>query len=477
MSAERSALRSRRLVSVRVAIDRSAGIDPTHCRNSYQRDGARRDNAACVIAGFGFGILPAVFATRGDLRGALGSRGTTSGAGRARLRNALVTSECAFAIVLLVGAGLLMRSFVRLQSIDLGFHANNVVTFMVDLPPDRYATLESMQQFRERTQSELATLPGVTAVAAVNWRPLSNNTTMGDFEREDGQPLPPDYMVLKLSVTTDYFKIMGIKIRSGRTFLESDDERAPGVAVVSRLVADKLWPNGDALGKRITMENKPTASDWLTIVGIVDDIVQYDVKDNPTPAIYQPLAQQKRKFMVNHSAFAAQSDGDPTRLEQAIRGVIRTVDPMQPVQSIMSMQSVIATSLAEPLFQTRLLVLFAVLAVLLAAVGLYGVLAYAVTERTQEIGVRVALGATPDSVAWLVVRRTLTVVVPGIVAGLLISLSVTRLMSKLLYDVSATDPWIFSLVVVVLGVVAIVASVMPARRASRIDPMAALRMD
>jgi putative ABC transport system permease protein len=247
--------------------------------------------------------------------------------------------------------------------------------------------------------------------------------------------------------------------------------------VVSQLVAERLWPNGDALGKRISMEDQPTASDWLTIVGIVDDIVQYDVKDKPTPAIYQPLAQQKRQFSLGHLAFAAQSDGDPSRLEQAIRGVIREVDPLQPVQSIMSMQSVIAMSIAEPLFQTRLLVLFAVLAVLLAAVGLYGVLAYSVTERTQEIGVRVALGATPDNVAWLVVRRTLTLVVPGIGIGLLVALSVTRLMSKLLYDVTATDPWTFSVVGVVLGIVAVAAGATPAKRASRIDPMTALRME
>jgi putative ABC transport system permease protein len=428
----------------------------------------------CIVAGVGFGIVPALHATRRDLRASLTTAPGTTGAVRARLRGALVTAECALAVVLLIGAGLLLRSFVRLRSVDLGFHVDNVVTFTVDLPGNRYTSRSAMKNFRVRAADELSRVPGVTDVAVVNWRPLSQSFVMGDFQIEDGRKLPPDLLVLKPNITPDYFRVMGIRLVDGRTFAASDDESAPAVVIVSRVVAQRLWPNG-AVGQRISMEDKPTANDWLTIVGVVDDIRQFDVKET-MPAVYLPLAQANRDWMLNHLAFAARIAGDPSSVERAIRGVLKRVDPLQPAESIATMQSALDSMIAEPAFQTRLIAAFAALAVFLAAVGIYGVLAYAVTERTHEIGVRMALGASGERVAGLIMRRTLAIAIPGVALGLVVSLAVTRLLSKLLFEVSPRDPWTFWSVAAVLTAIAVLASVIPARRASRVDPMVALRV-
>jgi putative ABC transport system permease protein len=428
----------------------------------------------CVVAGISFGIVPALHATRRDLRGSLTSAHATAGVVRTRLRSVLVTAECALAVLLLVGAGLLMRSFLRLRSVDLGFQPRNVVTFTVDLPDDRYATTRSMQEFRERTMAELERLPGVTDAAVVNWRPLSRSFVMGDFVLADGRKLPDGFLVLKPSVTPNYFRVMSIRLREGRAFTERDDEPAPGVTIISRSVADRLWPGGNAIGQRISMEDKPGVGDWLTIVGIVDDIRQFEVKST-MPAVYLPLAQSNRSFMLNHLSFAARVAGDAAPVERAIRTVLHGVDPLQPVGSIATMQAALSSLIAEPAFQVQLLAAFAVLSVLLAAVGIYGVLAYAVTERTHEIGVRLALGATGDRVAWLVVRRTLAIAGPGIAIGLAAAFGVTRVLRKLLFEISPTDPGTYWLVAALLGTVAVAASVIPARRASRVDPMVALR--
>lgn len=429
---------------------------------------------ACIVAGISFGIVPALHATRRDLRGWLAAAHGNAGVARTRLRHVLVTAECAVAVLLLVGAGLLMRSFLRLRSVDLGFETRNLVTFTVDLTNDRYATTQSMHDFRQRTMAELARLPGVTDVAAVNWRPLSRSFVMGDFQLADGRKLPRDFIVLKPSVTPDYFRVMGIRLRDGRAFTAHDDAHSPAVTIISRAVADRLWPSGNAIGQRISMEDNPGIGDWITIVGVVDDIRQFDVKAT-MPAVYLPLAQTNTPFMLSHLAFAARVSGDAALVERAIRTVLHNVDPLQPVGSIATMQAAFSLMIAEPAFQTRLLAVFAVLSVVLAAVGIYGVLAYAVTERTHEIGVRLALGATGDRVAWLVVRRTLAIAVPGVAIGLVASFGVTRVLGKLLFEISPTDPGTYWLVGVLLGGVAVAASLIPARRASRVDPMVALR--
>jgi len=429
---------------------------------------------ACVVAGIGFGIVPALHATRRDLRGWLAAAHGTAGVARTRLRHILVTAECALAVLLLIGAGLLMRSFLRLRSVDLGFDSRNLVTFAVDLTNDRYPTTQSMQEFRQRTTAELARLPGVTDVAVVNWRPLSRSFVMGDFQLADGRKLPHDLIVLKPSVTPDYFRVMGIRVREGRAFTERDDASAPAVAIIGRSVAERLWPSGNAIGQRISMEDKPGIGDWITIVGIVEDIRQFDVKST-MPAVYLPLAQSNAPFMLSHLAFAVRVPGNAAPVERAIRTVLHSVDPLQPVGSIATMQSVFSLMIAEPAFQARLIAVFAVLSVVLAAVGIYGVLAYAVAERTHEIGVRLALGATGERVAWLVVRRTLAIAVPGIAIGLVAAFAVTRVLGKMLFEISPTDPGTYWLVGMLLGGVAVAACLIPARRASRVDPMVALR--
>jgi predicted permease len=426
-----------------------------------------------LVAGLAFGIVPALHATRRDLRASLTAGAWTTGASRARLRGALVTAECALAVVLLIGAGLLLRSFVRLRSVDLGFHVDNVVTFTVDLPDARYTSISTLQAFRARVTDELSKVPGVSDVAVVNWRPLNRTFVMGDFQIGDGRKLPRDLIVLKPNVTPDYFRVMGIRLVDGRAFTAHDDESSPGVVIVSRVVAQRLWPTG-AVGQRISMEDKPGPGDWLTIVGVVDDIRQFDVRQT-MPAVYLPLAQANRTWQVNHLAFTARVAGDPSSVERAIRGVLKRVDPLQPVESIATMDAVLATMLAEPAFQTRLIAVFATLAVVLAAIGIYGVLAYAVAERTHEIGVRMALGASREGVAWLVVRRTLAIAGPGIAIGIAAAFWLTHLLTRLLYEVSPTDPGTFWSVSLLLGTIAVVASIIPARRASHVDPMVALR--
>jgi predicted permease len=427
----------------------------------------------CLVAGLAFGLAPALHATRRDLRASLTAGAWTAGVQRARLRGALVAAECALAVVLLIGAGLLLRSFLRLRSVDLGFRVDNVVTFSVDLPESRYGTVPRLQDFRSRVTDELSQVPGVTDVAVVNWRPLNRTFVMGDFQIDDGRKLPLDLIVLKPNITPEYFHVMGMRLVDGRAFTAHDDAAAPGVVIVSRVVAQRLWPTG-AVGRRISMEDTPTAADWLTIVGVVDDIRQFDVKST-MPAVYLPLAQANREWQLSHLAFAARVAGDPSSVERAIRGVLTRVDPLQPVGSIMTMQSAFDGMIAEPLFQTRLIAMFAVLAVVLAAVGIYGVLAYAVTERTHEIGVRMALGASREGVAWLVVRRTLGIALPGVAIGVAAAFWLTQLLTKLLFEVSPTDPWTFWSVAGLLSAIAITASVLPARRASRVDPMVALR--
>jgi putative ABC transport system permease protein len=271
--------------------------------------------------------------------------------------------------------------------------------------------------------------------------------------------------------------MMGMPVRKGRAFADGDDAHSARVAIVSSSVASRFWPNGDALGQRIAMTDTPAASDWMTIVGVVDDVRQQGVRDKPMPAIYLPLAQVTGVFTLNHLTFAAHARGSVNAVASAMRAAVRSVDPEQPVESVESMNSIIAASVAEPRFQTTLLALFSALALLLAAVGIYGVLAYSVNERTREIGVRVALGAAPETVIAMVVRRTLALVVPGLVIGIACALGLTRTLSRFLFEIKPTDPATLVAVPVLLTVVALVAAWAPARRASKIDPMLTLRAE
>jgi putative ABC transport system permease protein len=286
-------------------------------------------------------------------------------------------------------------------------------------------------------------------------------------------------MVDKPAVSSEYFRVMGMPLLSGRAFSDQDNATAPRVAIISRSVARTFWPGGDALGQRITLEDhpKPGNEDWLTIVGMVDDVRQMRLTEKPHPAIYQPYAQVKKPLFLSSMTFAIRTAAQPASMATAMRGVLREVDRNQPPQSITTMTDLVATTTAEPRFQTRLIAIFAVLALLLAAIGVYCVLACAVAERTREIGIRMALGAKKSDITRMVLRRSLLLVSVGIALGVAGALVVTRVLARFLFEVKPTDLPTFLAVAALLAAVALLSGWLPVRRATRVDPLIALRWE
>jgi putative ABC transport system permease protein len=318
-------------------------------------------------------------------------------------------------------------------------------------------------------------VPGASSAVAVNFVPLGGPMIRGDFKLDGGRVAPRGYLVAKPAVSPGYFRTMGIRMIRGREFTAQDAASSPGVVIVSRRVADKLWPNATAVGQRISMSDNPGPGDWLTVVGVADDVGQTAIGVEREPAIYQPILQLTQTFFLGHMSFVVRAAGEAGPLVPAMRQAMREVDPRQPIGSIGTMESTIMATVAEPLFQARLIGVFSVFALLLAAIGIYGVVAYSVAERTQEIGIRVALGAGRSNVVALVLRRILALVVPGVALGLGGALATTRVLSTLLFAVKPNDPATFVGVAALLVAVAFVAGWVPARRASRVDPLVALR--
>lgn len=427
----------------------------------------------CIAAGLISGAAPAITSARRDVRDALGDVGRTTA--RAPLRALFVTAEAALALMLLIAAGLVMRSFTRLRSVELGFSPDHLMTVTLDFPVTQYKTAELLHDVQRRLSAQIAAIPGVRSAAAVNWLPLTTTTVMGGFALEDGRSLPPDYTVLKPCVTPEYFSVMSIRVREGRGFLPSDGPTSGRVVVVSQSVARRFWPGESAIGKHITMSDKPKPSDWMTIVGVVDDVVQGGQAEPRSEAIYQALAQVDQVFWVNHLTFVAREDTDPSSVAAAMRVAVRAIDPQQPIESIMTMESRLSATVAEPRFRSLLLVVFSSLALVLAAIGIYGVLAYGVAERTREMGIRIALGAAPRSVVRLVLASTARLTIPGLALGIGASLAATRLLKVFLYQIQPTDPFTFGAATIVLLVAALCAGYGPARRASRIDPVITMK--
>ena len=428
-----------------------------------------------VITGMVFGLAPTLQATRRDVRESLKQAGRSLTERHEGMRSVLVISEIALALVLLTGAGLMLKSFLRLRAVKPGFEPQNVMTMTVDLPESAYRTAAQLRAFHTRTLESLSNLPGVLATGAVNWKPLGSELTMGDFQVEGGQPLPSGYMVDKPCVSPGYFRAMRIPLLRGREFAEGDDSTAPGVVIVSQSVARSLWPGSDPLGKRISMEDHPKPGDWLTIVGVVDDVKQQGLAKKSDPAIYQPYLQITHPFFLNHMTFVARTASNPLGVPSGMRAVLSEVDKDQPVQSIAAMDNLIAATTAEPRFQARLLAVFAIMALALAIVGIYGLLAYSVAQRTHEIGVRIALGAQTADVVRMLLRSTLVLVGEGIMIGTAGALAVTRVLAKFLFEVKPNDPPTIAAVALTLVCAALVACYLPARRAMRVDPMVALR--
>ena len=428
-----------------------------------------------MTTGIVTGLTPAFKASRRDAREALSQGGRNVTGGHEGIRRVLAISEVALALILLTGAGLMLKSFLRLRAVDPGFAPHNVVSMTVDLPESTYRTAAQMHAFHSQTLAELSNLPGVLAAGAVNWLPLGGVLAMGDFQVEGGVR-PPDFIVDKPCVTPDYFRAMGIGLLRGREFSERDNGNSPGVVIVSQSVARILWPGEDPLGKRISMEDHPKAGDWLTVVGVVDDLKQQGLAKEFEPAIYQSYLQVTHPFFLNHMTFVVKTGSRPEGVASGMRAILRNVDKDQPA-SIATMDSLIAATTAEPRFQVKLLATFAIIALALTMVGIYGVLAYSLAQRTQEIGVRMALGAQSMDVLRVLLRGALVLICAGIAIGAAGSLALTRVLAKFLFEVKPSDPSTFAVVALALASAAFAACCIPARRAMKVDPIVALRYE
>lgn len=429
-----------------------------------------------VFVGILFGLVPALRATGLRVSDSLGLGGRTSTGGRRRLHSLLVISEIAMALVLLTGAGLMIRSFMLIRAVDPGFRTENIVTMTADLPEASYPTAAAIQAFYANVLAKISNLPGVVAAGAVNWMPLQPVLVRGDFNLDGGRKVPRGFIVAKPAVSPDYFRVMGIRFIRGRGFTEQDSSRAPGVAIVSQTVARTLWPGEDPLGQHLTMEDKPKPKDWLTVVGVVDDVRQQSPTESPTPAVYQSYTQVTRPFFLSHMSFVVRTAEKPQSVASAMRGALQSVDQNQPV-SIASLTDLLDATTAETWFQTRLISAFSLLALILTGVGIYGVLAYAVTESTREIGIRMALGAKKSDVVFMLLKRVLLLVAAGVAVGGSGALALTRVLGKFLYEVKPTDPATFLFVAAILTLIGIVAALLPAQRAAKVDPVVALRWE
>jgi predicted permease len=429
-----------------------------------------------VVTGVVFGLVPALASGKPELTEALkeGGRGSTSGVRRNRLRNALVVAEVAVALVLLVGAGLLLKSFARLQSVDPGFNPKNVLTMELALPVLKYPSGKPVGDFFAEATRRVKTLPGVEAAAFTSILPLSGTNSDSSFSIEAfdsaAQKVHPDEEIR--TVTPEYFSVLQVPLLRGRTFTDADQFEAPWVVMVNKAFADKWWPNQDAVGKRITFSN-PTDPDvkWITVVGVVGDMRHRGLDVEPKPEFYFPHSQRRgNRFMI----LTVRSTQDPRSLTSAIRREISAIDPDVPVANVRTLQQVTADSIAPKRLSVVLIGVFAAVALVLASVGIYGVMSFLVVQRTHEIGVRMALGAQRRDVFVLVLGRAAKLVALGSATGLVLAAFCSRALGSMLYNVRAFDLSTFAFVTAVLVFVALLASYIPALRATRADPMIAL---
>jgi predicted permease len=432
-----------------------------------------------VVTGLLFGLAPAFQVSRTDVNAALKqeSRGDTGGH-RHRLRYLLVVSEVALSLVLLIGAGLLLKSFSRLNEVDPGFRTEGVLTFQVTLAGQKSSPQKV--NFIEQILERLRALPGVQAAAATDSLPLTqfNRITVAEVEgrppidlsrvHKPGEVTP----VSRPTVTLDYFHAMGIPLRNGRAFTSQDARPAAGVVIVTEAFEKHHFPGQSAVGKRIRLRSSAEAP-WQTVIGVVSDVRQGGLAKDVVPEVYSPELDDAGDAL----SFVIRVTGEPTGLISAVRGVVAEVEPNQALHNVITMEQRLANITTSRRLNTVLLGSFAAVALLLAVVGIYGVMSYAVTQRRREIGVRMALGAQKSDVLGLVVGGGLRLTLAGVVIGLIGALALTRYLSSLLYSVTATDPLTFLGVALALAGVALVACWLPARRAANVDPMEALRYE
>ncbi len=442
--------------------------------------------AMSLLTGVIFGLAPAFQAVKFDLHtsikvGKEGARASASAKGRRRLRNAMVVTEVALSLVLLAGAGLLIRSFWRLQQVDTGFRTEQLLTMRLFPPESTYPNDLRAATFYEDLLQRVGSLPGVKDAAAASGVPIGGRNA-GTAMQTEGRPgsRGAQFRV----VSPGYFRTLGIRLVRGRFLGDSDQEQTTPVAVINETMARAYWPNEDPLGRRIRLLDAPpqrAKTVFLTVVGVVADAKNDSLTEAAGKEAYVPMRQRTVAIAgmgyARQMTLAVRTSVEPMNLANAIRQEVWAIDRNVPITEVRTMEQILATVTEQPRFNTILLGIFAALALILAGIGIYGVLSYSVTQRTREIGIRIALGARRGDVLRLVVRQGMLLTLLGLAIGLAASFALTRLMIGLLYEVSATDPVTFALIALILTGVALVACYLPARRATKVDPIVALRCE
>jgi putative ABC transport system permease protein len=424
-----------------------------------------------------FGLAPALASTGGVLARFVANAGRGSVGGGTRTRKILVVTEMALAVVLLAGAGLLMRSYQQLQHVNPGFNPDHVLTASVSLPSAKYPQVSDDGRFTSALVDRLAATPGVSGAAVAFGLPFSVGFNASTSFRRRGEADSADSPSAGMRIVTpDYFRMLSIPLRAGRAFSAHDDATGPEVAIVNQEAARRFWPGADPLGEQIHVSVNLTSgerSGQKTIVGVVGDVKYGGLDAAAQPEIYLPYEQHR----LDAYTVVLRTSEDPLSLAPALRREVAALDPELPVADVQPMTALIGSSIAERRFTMLLLAAFAAVALVLAAIGIYGVLAYVVGQRTQEIGVRLAIGAAPRDVVAMILREGMVLAATGLACGLAGALAATRALASLIFGVTTTDPITFAAVGVTLGGVALLASYVPARGAARVDPMAALRTD
>jgi len=431
-----------------------------------------------VATGVIFGLAPVIQAVRFNQNETLkeGGRDAATGGSGKRLRSLLVTAEVAISLVLLIGAGLLINSFVRLRNVDPGFRSDHLLTMKIVMPEAKYIDRPRRIAFYNDLLQRVQSLAGVRSAAITTNLPLYHQGNSIDVGIE-GRPAPPpgqENIVVTRIVSPGYFDTMTIPLLNGRKFSDQDTRSTPLVAVVSEAMARSFWPNEDPVGKRIAIGEIQSDKDWISVIGVARDVRQIQLTESPKPQMYLTYLQfgffDSRDLVVK-------TDVDPGSLAATVRKAVWEIDKDQPVSNIQTMEAILADSIAQQRFSMVLLAIFAGVALVLAGVGIYGVMSYSVAQRTHEIGIRMALGAQTAAVLKLALGYGMKLVIIGIAIGLIAAFALTRLMSTLLFGVTATDPTTFALISLLLIGVAALASYIPARRATKVDPIIALRYE
>jgi putative ABC transport system permease protein len=427
-----------------------------------------------VLTGIIFGLAPSLGVVRVDVSQPLKGQRSTPTVKHSRLRDALVISEVALSLALLIVSGLMLKSFVRMERVDPGFRAERVLTVWTILSEAKYAP-QQRAAFYQQAWQRIQALHSVKSVGAIDNLPLSGIHGGGPFTieghaTESDADAPSAYRCV---VSVNYFRTMGIPLLQGREFTERDRDGTPTALIINETAARRYWPGQNPVGSRLSFTTGRTQPTWLEIVGVVKDVLHDGLELPAKPTVYVPFLQSPQAFMVT----VARTDVDPASLSSTVRGAIAAVDKDQPVLMTRTMADIYSDAVAQRRFNTALIVAFGALALFLAMVGVYGLMAFAVTQRTHEMGVRIALGAQRWDVLKLVLGRGLRLALLGILFGLAVAFFQTRFLSKLLFNVPQTDPATFIVVSLCLGGIALLASYIPARRAMRVDPVVALRYE